>query len=400
MNITENFIIGITTYNRYDYLDQLIDDIERQTVWPKEIYISDNGDGYKLKKQINIPINIIKNSYNFGTCRGTNQILKLNKNNIILLMCDDNYFIDKNSLQNITNKFRDEKIKNLNHLIWVNHWACFIASSEWFNSVGYLDEHIWPCYNEDSDLVERIRKLSSTNITHNCTSYPSLRCINNCEETEVVGNRRGTGEILIAPKYSDFKNRNYYYHNYKWKNKLVDTGNLHENTHTYCVDQSEIDIKDFEIQYLKNKIKDLSFTNEYNWLNEFVDDILELKEFKFDSIIEYKTQRTYMSRLLLMLEPKRLISYDDEFDLCHDYCYHFNYLLKNKTNLQLLNSKQIENNECDLLVINYQCDLNILNKIKSKFLIVFNDKDVNIDGFKINKNIKGTRTNMFLYIKE
>ncbi len=84
MNVTKNFIIGIITYNRYDYLDDLIKDIIRQNVWPKQIYISDNGIGYHLKEKIDIPITIIKNAYNYGTCRGTNEIIKLNQNEDIL----------------------------------------------------------------------------------------------------------------------------------------------------------------------------------------------------------------------------------------------------------------------------------------------------------------------------
>lgn len=398
MKKIENIVLGIITYNRYDYLDNLIDDIENQTVLPKEIYISDNGIGYELKKQVSFPVRIVKNSYNFGTCRGLNQILKLNVGETLLLMCDDNYFIKNDSLEKIVSEFTEEKIKNNIHLNWLNHWASFIASGEWFNTVGYFDENIWPCYYEDSDLTERIRKLASSSVSHNCTGYPGLRLtIDNCEETEVVGNRRGTGEILITPKYSDFKMRNLYYHNYKWKNILSDPGDLHETTHNYYVDQNEIDIVDFETQYLKNKIKDLAFDNKYNWVNDFVDDILRLKKFKFNSIVEYKTQRTYMSRLLLMLNPKQLVSYDDKFDLCHDYCYHFNYLLKNKTTVNLINSKEIKNHHCDLLVINYECDMNILNKVKSNYLMIFNEKELVINNFNLFKTFKGKHTNMFLY---
>ncbi len=99
MNVTKNFIIGIITYNRYDYLDDLIKDIIRQNVWPKQIYISDNGIGYHLKEKIDIPITIIKNAYNYGTCRAINEIIKLNQNEDILFMCDDNYFKSLESTQ-------------------------------------------------------------------------------------------------------------------------------------------------------------------------------------------------------------------------------------------------------------------------------------------------------------
>ena len=46
--------------------------------------------------------------------------------------------------------------------------------------------------------------------------------------------------------------------------------------------------------------------------NPFVDEILKLKELNITNIVEYKTQRAYVTRLLLHLNPKELISYDDK----------------------------------------------------------------------------------------
>jgi GT2 family glycosyltransferase len=96
-----DFIIGIVTYNRYDYLDELLSTLKNQSILPKEIIISDNGTGYTLKENINIPVTIIKNAYNYGTCRATNQIIKIAPGQTILFMCDDIYFTSNDSLKMI-----------------------------------------------------------------------------------------------------------------------------------------------------------------------------------------------------------------------------------------------------------------------------------------------------------
>lgn len=399
MNITENFIIGIITYNRYDYLNELILNISNQTVWPKHIYISDNGVGFCLKEKVNIPITIIKNSYNYGTCRSINEIIKLNDNEDILFMCDDNYFIDNTSLEKIYSKFIEEKEKHNIHLIWCNHWASFITSKEWIKCVGLFDDNIWPCYYEDSDMTERIRKKSQTSISHNCIGYIPLNSKSNWEETEVIGNKRGTGEILIAPKYNDFKERNLYYHYFKWKEKIVDTGDMHENTHKYYVEQKDVDLYKFETEYIKNNIKDLKINNHFNNISEFVDDILNLKSLNFKTVVEYKTQRTYMSRLLLFLKIKELVSYDDNFNLSHDMCYHINYLFNFNTTIKLLNSSNIIKQDCDLLVINKDCDLSIINHIDANYILIFSNSNLQIEKYTNISTISKTSLSMLLFKK-
>lgn len=400
MNITRDFIIGIVTYNRYDYLDELIKDINRQSVWPKQIYISDNGSGYSLKENSNIPITIIKNAYNYGTCRAANQIITLNKDEDILFMCDDNFFICDISLEKIIDKFTEEKQKNNIHLIWCNHWASYIASKEWTKCVGLLDENIWPCYYEDSDLTERIRKKLNSSISHNCIGYPSLKCINNWEETEVVGNKRGTGEILISPRYSDFKNRNLYYFLFKWKEKNLNNNDIHENTYSYYVDQKDVDLYKFEIEYFKNKIKDMDIDTKENYIYPFVDDILKLKELNIANIVEYKTQRAYVSRLLLHLKPKQLISYDDKFDLCHDICHHLNYIFNYNISIKLLNTNNITKQKTDLLVINKDCDVDIINYIDSNYILIFRKDFIEIKNYNCIKTVKNDYINMYLYKNE
>lgn len=399
MNITKDFIIGIVTYNRYDYLDELIKDISKQTIWPKQIYISDNGTGYSLKHKVNIPVTIIKNSYNYGTCRATNEIIRLSNDNDILFMCDDNYFIENNSLEKIYNKFVEERITNNIQLIWCNHWASFIASNEWIKCVGLFDENIWPCYFEDSDMTERIRKKSDTNIANNCIGFPSMRHVNNWEETEVVGNKRGTGELVISPKYIDFKEKNLYYHHFKWKDKIVGTGDMHQNTHNYYVDKNDVDLYKFEIEYLKNNIKDLKINNQYNNISEFVDEILNLKSLNFNTVVEYKTQRAYMSRLLLFLNIKELITYDDAFDLSHDVCHHINYLFNFNTTIKLLNSSDIIKQECDLLVINKDCDLSVINYIDANYILIFSNSNLEIEKYNNVTTINKENLSMFFFKK-
>jgi hypothetical protein len=397
MNNMTDFIIGILTHSRYDYLDELLIDIHRQSVKPKEIIISDNGIGYNLKQKFDIPITIIKNGYNYGTCRGINQIIKLSNNNHILFMCDDLYFINENSLEDIITKFKYERENNSIHLIWCNNWAGFFASKEWIECVGLFDENIWPCYYEDSDFVERIRKKG--NISHNCIGYPSLNTTGpdkNWEETKVIGNKRGTCEPIISVYYTSLKHRNLLYHGFKWKENNNDGNDMHSNTYSYYIDQKDVNLFKFEISYLKNKVKDIEFNNEENIIYPFIEDILSYKEFNFNTIVEYKTQKAYMSRLLLHLKPVEFITYSDKFDLSHDICHHINYLFNYNIKIKLRTTDEIKNYSTDLLVINNDCDLDILNKIQTKYLFVFSKKCPILNKFEMVKHYDSELINFYI----
>jgi len=401
MKLIKDFIIGVVTYNRYDYLDELIEDIYSQSILPKEIIISDNGEGYKLKNKISVPVTIIKNSYNYGTCRGANQIFKLSNGNDILNMCDDNYFVDQYSLEKIYNKFRE----NAYDLLLCNNWASFMCSKKWLKCTGELDENIWPCFFEDSDYTQRIRKNVKNEVSHNCGFYESLRCVNNHEETEVVGNKRGTAETLIVRKHNDLVKRSFYYYLYKWNSvkffKIGEEGSLHDDTMPLSLfqDGNNVDVLKFEIDFLKNKIRGNTIQNIDNKIFYFVDEILKLKELNFENIIEIGTSRAYCSRLLLLLKPTFLNSYDEEFNLCHDIIKHFNYLLDLRVSVNLKNLLDLGNENCDLLVINEgYFNKEYIEKINFKFLLFFGKKELECLPF-IELFVEGEEFNMYLYRK-
>lgn len=395
MNITKNFVIGITTYIKYDYLDKLLDDIHNQTIWPKEIIISDNGSNYLLKKKYNIPITIVKNAYNFGTTRGANQIIKLSNQSHIFFMCDDNYFIKNTSLEQIYNTFIYENTINKKHLILCSNWASFFASFEWVNTFGLFDEKLWPCYYDDSDICERIIKHPNNNILNTIFSYELKLNYNNtylnnigCSESEVVGNRHATCAPVINNIYNDMISRTGLYFMEKWKNSNVlnesDVLNIHDNTKNKYVDVNEIDFKENHLNFIRGNIKGYNIKNKENEISLFVDDILKLKEFSFNKIIEFKSKNTYVSQILLHTNPKEFIFYEDKYKFHHDFCYHINYIMNYNITIKVLFTDDVVKNDCDLLIFNFS-DIeykNVFNFIDAKYLLTFSLNKLEFENFE------------------
>lgn len=405
MNATKDFIIGILTYIQYDHLDDLLEDINRQTIWPKEVIISDNGIGYVLKKKYKFLITIVKNSYNFGTCRGLNQIVKLcnNKENI-LFMCDDNFFVKNNSMELIYNIF-EEQSKNNIHIIWLSHWASFFASKKWIEDFGLWDEHLWPCYYEDSDAVEKIRKNTNSKILCSGVGYPVITNNEGITLSEYIGNRHATCSRITNVQYNDTVFRTCSYYMNKWKN--IDTINndeiiaIHDNTKNYYMSNDDVDFYKCHVDFLKNIIKNYNIVNSHNQISNFVDEILNLKTYNFKKIIEYKTQRAYVSQLLLHLQPEEFISYDDQFLFNHDFCYHLNYLMNYNITIKLLNiNNVISEEQCDLLVINFNCNYeDVIRNIQSQYILIFNNSILCIDGYEKIKETEFHDKKMTFYKK-
>ena len=122
--------------------------------------------------------------------------------------------------------------------------------------------------------------------------------------------------------------------------------------------------------------------------------------FNITNIVEYKTQRAYVTRLLLHLNPKELISYDDKFDLCHDICHHLNYLFNYNISIKLLNTSNIIKQKTDLLVINKDCDIDIINYIDSNYILIFRKDIIEIKNYNCIKTIENDTLNMYLYKNE
>ncbi len=404
MKQTKDFVIGILAYIKYNHLQELLDDIDRQTVWPKEVIISDNGGGFIPNKKYHYPLTIVKNSYNYGTTRGTNQIIKLcnNKENVLFL-CDDNFFIEKTSLEKIVNKFEYENKFNNIHILWLSHWASTMVSKKWIEDYGLHDEHLWPCYYDDSDSVERIRKKTNT-VLCNGIGWPLETLPLTGSVSEFLGNRHATCSLITNVKYGDTVSRTCAYYMTKWKKN--DTLNndeivaIHDNTKDYYIDTHDTDFYKCHIDFLKNIIKNYIISNECNKISHFVDEILTLKDFNFKKIIEYKTQRSYISQLLLHLKPIEFISYDDDFLFNHDFCYHLNYLMNYNITVKLLKTSELSIDECDLLVLNFDCNYSDVNNIiDSKYILVFSKEDLNINNFEKIKKIEVNSDKMILFKK-
>lgn len=398
MKKTENFVLGILTFNRYDYLDILIDQIISQTIRPKEIIISDNGEGYSLKKEIDIPVTIIKNSYNTGFPKGINQMFRLASGNTILVMNDDNYLVDENSLEGLWEKFLKEKWDLMN----CNNWASFIVSDAWVKATGFLDENIWPCYFEDSDYTQRIRKYYQNGISYNGTGCPTVLNKDGFEESKFVGNKRGTGAVVIQPLFEDLCIRNYHYYFFKWKcvkfSEYYSGGSLHDQiSNLQDFDENkDTDVEVFETDYLKNQVLGNKINNPYNKISSFVDEVLKLKKFNFKKIIEIGTGRAYCSRLLLFLKPLFFASYDKEFNLTHDIIKHLNYLLEHKTSIDLKNISDIKKDDCDLLVVNDgYFDESHIEKINFNYMLFFGKES--FLNLPIETFIEGEDFNMYLF---
>lgn len=389
MNSTENFIIGILTYIKYDCLDELLEDITRQTIWPKEIIISDNGGNYTLKKKYNIPITIVKNGYNYGTMRGGNQIIKLANKSNILFMTDDQYFINNTSLEKIYTTFKYENTVNKKHLVICSNWASFFASSEWIETFGLFDEKIWPCYYDDSDICERINKHPKNNILTPMYSYPLKLNSNNTylnnngsSESEVIGNKHSTCAPIINNIFNDMIARTAFYFMEKWKNAEIltepDVVNIHGNTKQRYVDENEIDFKTNHLNFLRGTIKNYTIQNPLNNISPFIDDILNLNCIKFNKIIEYDSQKGYISQVLLHNNPKELIFHSDSHSFHHEFCYHINYIMNYNITIKILPTET--KNDCDLLVFNSLSNdhkyEDVIKRIDAKYILILATKNI------------------------
>jgi GT2 family glycosyltransferase len=400
MNYTINIVIAIVTYNRYDLLDELLESIKSQTHWPKEVIISDNGIGYIPKYKYDFQLTIIKNSYNYGTCRGLNQVIKLYPTDDILFLCDDNYFIDVNSFKLIIDRFEAHTV-NGGHLIWCNNWAAFIATSKWVKAVGLFDENIWPCYYEDSDMVERIRKKASGGITHMCTGFKTVNMTgptSNWEETEVIGNKRGTVEKLISPTYPFLLNRSLLYFNYKWKDPITQLHPIHNNTLGTYVDAKDVNLFEFEIGFLKKELKTYKIQDDANKISPFIDFILNLKKLDIKTITEHKVTNGYTARALLHLKPIEYTLYTDAIlDTSNDIIRHLNYLFNYNITLRFRTVSDIEVHTTDLLVINGDKSLDAIILISAKYLLIFGTIKRDFPGFECIDSIYTSDTNLYLY---
>lgn len=391
MNITKDFVIGILTYIKYDHLDEFLEDISSQSIWPKEIIISDNGGSYTLKKKYNIPITIIKNAYNYGTMRGMNQIIKLANKSNTLFVSDDLYFINNTSLEKIYNTFIYENTVNKNHLIICSNWASFFASSEWIDTFGLFDDKLWPCYYDDSDICERIRKHPKNSILNSIFSYPLKLNSNNTylnnngsSESEVMGNKHATCSTIINNIYNDMISRTSFYFMEKWKSTdtLTETDilNIHDNTKDRYVDVNEIDFKDNHLNFLRGKVKNYTVRNPENNISSFIDDILNLKKFEFNKIIEYNSQKVYISQALLHNNPKELLFYCNEYTFHHEFCRHINYIMNYNVTIKVLPIENINHNCCDLLAFNLLSNKekydDIIKIIDAKYILIISSEEI------------------------
>lgn len=413
MNITKDFIVGILTYIKYDYLDELLEDISKQTIWPKEIIISDNGGNYALKKKYNIPITIIRNAYNYGTMKGGNQIIKLSNQSNILFMTDDQYFINESSLEKIYDTFVYENTINKKHLIICSNWASFFASSEWIKELGLFDEKLWPCYYDDSDICERIQKHPKNYILNSIFSFPLKLNTNNTylnnngsSESEVIGNKHSTCAPVINNIYNDMIGRTACYFMEKWKSADVltesDILNIHNNTKNEYVDANSIDFRENHLKFLRGNIKNYIIKNQENNISAFIDDILNLKRFAFNKIIDYNSKKSYLSQILLHNTPKELVFCDNNDTFYQDFCRHINYLMNYNTTIKVISTET--KTDCDLLVFNLISNNdkyeNVIKNINATYiLIISSEQIININGFITVDNVIKNNSYMQLFQK-
>lgn len=160
LNKVENFIFGVPTLFNYEGLDVLLNSILKQTLWPKEIIICDNGRSLNINKYKNfpIPVSIITPYYNKGCGSGWNEIIRSANDRDVLMASDDTEFIYEDSIEKMYCYTLPEF--DSYHFVYGYGYSCYFATRKAINMVGLFDENIWPALYEDTDYATRVGILT------------------------------------------------------------------------------------------------------------------------------------------------------------------------------------------------------------------------------------------------
>lgn len=267
LNKVENFIFGVPTLFNYEGLDALLNSVLKQTLWPKEIIICDNGRSLNINKYKNfpIPVSVITPYYNKGCGAGWNEIIRSANGRDVLIANDDTEFIYEDSIEKMYCYTLPEF--DSYHFVYGYGYSCFFATKKAINMVGLFDENIWPALYEDTDYATRVEILT-------IRTPIRIVSIEVCRNYSFTVNRHFCTEANI-----NLRNKNYVYK--KWRYLNQDTPSYPTCEKPFC--EKLFDLMDFEMSNVEkteiSKNIDFGKMHNKNVLVELYDEelILNLK---------------------------------------------------------------------------------------------------------------------------
>lgn len=148
-----DFIVGIPTLTRYDYLKACLSSILLGSLQPWEICVVDNGGHFDERIIQGTPqcrVRVVRPGYNLGVAGSWNLIHSLYAPEDIVF-CNDDVMFGPRALEQLM--AHDDAFVPANPH---QAWSCFLQREVLWNAVGEYDDGFWPAYFEDNDYVRRM----------------------------------------------------------------------------------------------------------------------------------------------------------------------------------------------------------------------------------------------------
>ena len=146
--MSEPFLVGIPTLNRYDLLTLALEDIFNSSIVPESVIIIDNGGDFKSDDK---RVQIIRPRKNLGVSGSWNLLMKLSSPTQIVI-CNDDIRLDKESIEMLLS--HEEDFIGTKDASW---FTFFRIKHEAWEKVGPFDEAFFPAYYEDNDYYYRCK---------------------------------------------------------------------------------------------------------------------------------------------------------------------------------------------------------------------------------------------------
>jgi hypothetical protein len=142
--------VGIPTVTRYDLLQKSIARLALGTRRPDRIILIDNGGRFENLFESQIPIELVRPTYNLGVAASWNEILRRADGDVVIL--NDDVFVGPQTVERMWST-----TGLLVSPIVGREFSCFLQRRELWEKLGPYDEGFWPAYHEDADYAWRMK---------------------------------------------------------------------------------------------------------------------------------------------------------------------------------------------------------------------------------------------------
>ncbi len=165
-----NFVVGISTINRADLLNEALKKYAK--CWPTlKVYILDNGN-QDIKTQNENQI-VFKSQQNIGVAASWNFLAEraFADGYLRVLVLNDEIELDRDEkeIHLALNKYSDHEI-----IIQQGNWFSFMLPKVVYDLIGPFDEDFFPAYFQDNDYEYRIKRNKYTDIKKEAILNPTL----------------------------------------------------------------------------------------------------------------------------------------------------------------------------------------------------------------------------------